>query len=599
MNEHFRLKSIAEFLDGKHSFFIPSYQRGYRWEKSQVEDLLKDIWDFASKASKGDFYCLQPIVVKQKEDSSSEWVVVDGQQRLTTLLLLLNYLRQGSPDSLPGSNYTISYQTRPKLDFTNIKELADIDSYYAYGAKSIIEQWFKENLHVRKGKMQDVLFYGVSDLNEAKNAEPQVKVIWYVVQEESETQDAEAIKIFNNLNRGKIRLTNAELIKSLFVLRCREKEEPLAMSDFAYQWNEIENTLHDPKFWSFISNREYTTRIDLIFDFIAGKELNDDEDFSYRRFQELYDNTEGAGSEFWKKKELSNFTQVWQRVMETFSTFKYWFENNELYHYIGYLICNDVSLLDIFSKCNKTLKGNVALAMQLLIKEKVLSALKNGEADIDTIVYGSPLCKPILLLFNIVTYAQSSYRFPFDLYKVEKWDIEHIDSQTTNPLVEVRDKIVWLSYMEKLHFDDSKWSDLQAKAAELKDELEKQKKDQGKKFDGLYKEILAVVQDRDNRMESDAEEKDAIGNLALLDASTNRSYGNALFPTKRQTIIQKDAEGGFIPMCTKNLFLKYYSKQDNQSSQWKNKWNEQDAKAYLEAIHEKVDHLFKLENNVE
>ena len=103
-NPNFRLKAIAEFLDGNHHFYIPSYQRGYRWDKKQVEDLLKDISDFASDSKKGDFYCLQPIVVKSKiwkhKDGTDidGWEVIDGQQRLTSLLLLLNYLRKTSED---------------------------------------------------------------------------------------------------------------------------------------------------------------------------------------------------------------------------------------------------------------------------------------------------------------------------------------------------------------------------------------------------------------------------------------------------------------------------------------------------------------------
>ena len=95
-NPNFRLKAIAELLDGNHHFYIPSYQRGYRWDQKQVEDLLKDISDFASKSKKGDFYCLQPIVIKSKKWKVKDgidiegWEVIDGQQRLSSLLLILN-----------------------------------------------------------------------------------------------------------------------------------------------------------------------------------------------------------------------------------------------------------------------------------------------------------------------------------------------------------------------------------------------------------------------------------------------------------------------------------------------------------------------------
>ena len=53
-----------------------------------------------------------------------------------------------------------------------------------------------------------------------------------------------------------------------------------------------------------------------------------------------------------------------------------------------------------------------------------------------------------------------------------------------------------------------------------------------------------------------------------MDASTNRSYGNALFPTKRKIIIKKDMKGTFIPICTKNLFLKYFDLKGTLKSKW-------------------------------
>jgi len=70
------LKTIYELLGEK--FIISYYQRGYRWTKPQVEQLLKDIWEFSNKEnkSKNEFYCLQPIVVKNTKDG---WELIDGQ----------------------------------------------------------------------------------------------------------------------------------------------------------------------------------------------------------------------------------------------------------------------------------------------------------------------------------------------------------------------------------------------------------------------------------------------------------------------------------------------------------------------------------------
>ena len=75
-------------------------------------------------------------------------------------------------------------------------------------------------------------------------------------------------------------------------------------------------------------------------------------------------------------------------------------------------------------------------------------------------------------------------------------------------------------------------------------------------------------------------DKDSINNLALLDAKTNRSYGNAMFPIKRNTIIKNDMTGVFVPICTKNVFLKSYSTNLSEIMYW----SDDDANDYLNAM---------------
>ena len=65
------LKSVAELQNL--AFYIPDYQRGYRWTRRQVEDLLNDIFEFSQKENAG-IYCLQPLVVIKK---SSEEQLLD------------------------------------------------------------------------------------------------------------------------------------------------------------------------------------------------------------------------------------------------------------------------------------------------------------------------------------------------------------------------------------------------------------------------------------------------------------------------------------------------------------------------------------------
>ena len=55
------LKSVRNLLGM--NFFIPSYQRGYRWTEQQVKDLLNDIKEFIDNGT-NNIYCIQPLVVK-------------------------------------------------------------------------------------------------------------------------------------------------------------------------------------------------------------------------------------------------------------------------------------------------------------------------------------------------------------------------------------------------------------------------------------------------------------------------------------------------------------------------------------------------------
>lgn len=87
-----KIKTVNE-LRKDMNFYIPSYQRGYRWDEQQVCNLLNDIYEFMQSGS-SDFYCLQPIVVRESEHEGLEnqvcYEVIDGQQRLTTIKIILS-----------------------------------------------------------------------------------------------------------------------------------------------------------------------------------------------------------------------------------------------------------------------------------------------------------------------------------------------------------------------------------------------------------------------------------------------------------------------------------------------------------------------------
>ena len=223
MTDKLVLKSINELL-GEH-FYIPYYQRGYRWTAQQVNDLLNDIWGFAKKpiTTETEFYCLQPIVIKNKKWTESGqnmagWEVVDGQQRLTTIYIIIYYLAQEflKVDSLVDDYgkeiYSLRYQTRQTSEefLKNITaDKSNIDFYHIGTAYSTIKDWFTNGLNAKdrtdKNKFLDTLLGKKQDTRS-------VQVIWYMVE-----PTINSVELFTRLNIGKIPLTNAELIKALFL----------------------------------------------------------------------------------------------------------------------------------------------------------------------------------------------------------------------------------------------------------------------------------------------------------------------------------------------------------------------------------------------
>ena len=77
----------------------------------------------------------------------------------------------------------------------------------------------------------------------------------------------------------------------------------------------------------------------------------------------------------------------------------------------------------------------------------------------------------------------------------------------------------------------------------------------------------------------------SLGNLTLLNSTINREYKNALYPNKLKTLKRYDQEGVYIPLCTKYLFLKYYTNTSNTTSAFNMmRWRQEDQKDYVNAI---------------
>ena len=129
-------------------FYVPDYQRGYRWGRNEVETLLNDVYEYGGKIKKSDTdnYCLQPVVVRNLGD---KYELIDGQQRLTTLYLIYIYMNKVSNGFMSAPKFSLSYETRKEsADFlkdpSESKKEDNIDFYFIYNAYKTIENWFSQ-----------------------------------------------------------------------------------------------------------------------------------------------------------------------------------------------------------------------------------------------------------------------------------------------------------------------------------------------------------------------------------------------------------------------------------------------------------------------
>lgn len=634
------LKKVGDICDDKNNFYIADYQRGYRWGKDEVEALLNDIYKVYKKDDSGQKYCLQPLVVKRRRNCESSallgnagvkereneedcYELLDGQQRLTTLWLILSELDRNQKTETKRESENKTYQIYYEL-------LRRVDKDFIEQARGIIKNWIEkdnpESKNLNKSKYRDVILRKLTFL-------------WYEVTngiskvDESTDQNVgnnDSEKLFRKINKGKIELTNAELFKAMLLNEenARTEEDRRELEQISFEWDKIEQSLRNDEFWFFISNdtSEERTRIDYILEVYARnlEEANNydmgKERYSFLVVQEKL------------KKEANGFDgirKVWRDIVHVHDKLYSWYQDNELYHNIGFLVACEgktraaasESIVDLYI-CKE--KADIEEMRQYvlekikeqfcLVAKKIKSGKENestdnidlkdllasidynnvSKADLRKILLYSNIF-PIIKVFkkfeeskkkakeaakktngDIDKSLQKSLneifleRFPFKKYYLIDWDIEHINPR--EPIKEIEKAIaVFKDEEEKEVYKNAIIDYLTAKGCNGK-ELEEDAN------------LLQKCWEKN----SPEDGKDDIGNLVLLDSSTNRQYHNAIFGYKRSCIIQREKTGKYVLPQTRKVFLKYDDAKPELIE-----WNENNQKEYEEVFVEMINFIDK------
>lgn len=569
------------------TFIIPYLQRAYKWKEKQAKQMLEDFSEFLKQEKT--YYCMQPLAVVKTEDNKYE--LLDGQQRLTTLLILWRilfednkentfypYIFEYERDSSESNTLLNRYSFITESDEIKKGEHRNIDEYYMSKVYGAIKQYFIDNSDNQKEDFKKLL----------KGEGKHILFLWYEVNEE------EKHTTFAHLNSGKIELTCSELIKAILLSDDnKESSDNNGLPDkslVAAQYAEMEEAFNNDRLWYMLQTDEplYNgSRMDLLFNMVLNISRKTYEADPKAAFYEVYTEKRVDLSKFWK-----DCRTCFVRIMDLY-------KNPYSYHYMGYLTYTEGNnKIDDWVKAYKEsgLKGCIEQ-----LKSKVRESI-SGLGDFEKITYSDTskaTLRKIFILHNIQTILihyeaikkanlglRFSYeQFPFELLYSQRWDIEHIASQTENPLTKQKDFEDWIASVK------ADYPEIFAQRPELNNEIDLFEKDYKiEKFKQIYNEIVGSAE------KNSPQNKDGLGNLVLLDSHTNRSYHNSLYKRKRKIILaasnidnqNNEYQVTYIPRCTLNVFLKTYNTGMDVNLV---EWTQDDYNKYLGDIKEKLEQI--------
>ncbi|PTY41423.1 GmrSD restriction endonuclease domain-containing protein [Brachyspira hampsonii] len=454
----------------KYPFYIPNYQRGYKWSKENIEDLLNDI-NSIDQDNKKD-HCLHNLTIIEKD---GKYEVVDGQQRLTTVFLLLKYL--GS-ENIYNLDYQIREETRDfinnklkeiikeinkynrSIDIFNIVKKIDIkkedgtkssynkqDIYFICDALFCMHQWF----NLKNNNPQN--FENSENFENLEEKEEKIKnnlenVYFY----EHKLTGIKGETVFANLNSGKVALTDIELIKADLIINIseniekeniekeniekeniekenKEKENKEKNNDVLLNeirsnigrlWDEMESFLAQDEVWHWIAaNNKSANKLSLLFNLIGIEFFKD------------YEN----------KKNNKTSNDILDEIKDYYYTIKDWYYDNDMYHLVGIAVNIGKSIKDLLPKKTDDdkykLKNKIIKSIIEELKIYDTDSIKIGETQYEDLNYQNRkyIEKIMLLLnclegynFNKKTFNKG-FRYRFDLHNKEDWSIEHIFPQ--------------------------------------------------------------------------------------------------------------------------------------------------------------------------
>jgi hypothetical protein len=619
------IDSIFGRFSNNKIFHIPEYQRGYKWSSQQIRQLLDDIKNFETVESGDIFYCLQNITLVEKNGNLN---VVDGQQRLTSIALLLAFL--GEQDKVKQRiKYAIREESNeflqtilenPESQITEITSSEDFDAflnyndrknydfqdiYYMYNAIKTINNWFqekeKENERLEKKIFKEKLLH-------------HVKLITNMVGDDEKEQE-----LFMNLNAGQVHLDGSDLVRAILITRVAKEEMETFNNEevqdivrlqerrvrIGWELDEMNSWWSKPEikiYFSYFTNMKADENetidfnqdeypVNLLYKLWVGKHYTEQKSAQSKSLSDR------IKLEFFENNNISAL-ELFQSIKELHRTLKDWYYHHELYHLLGFIFAQTSYKFQTVWEQWKSVesKSDFINSIKKIIMESVFSLNDKPDEDyavseqfdewMDSIVnsnknwYNEPSLGKILILLDVINHInkQITHLNPKYFRKQKEEDKEHIFPSTPREIEELNDveapieKINEYIKILNHNLENITINGLDIEESDWSNLTLEQKTNQLIK---LNEEIHSKTP------------INSIGNLVLLHMSINRGIGNNYYPHKRSVVIKNVEQGKYVRQHTLNVFVKQDQSEDL------NTWSINDIKINENKIHDQFKSFFK------
>lgn len=545
-------------------YHIAAYQRGYKWgsdKNGAVTVLLNDLWAAFEKSRRMNIameYYLQYITLKKAGTDLLE--VIDGQQRLTTLSVLLSvFSLKLERENLADSR--LEYAVRSSFFDEHIYQRGKLSQLLGY-------DWSRETGlcidHVSYNT-QDVfyIFSACKKINEFLSSKEvsqllvefydfvlnAVKIIVNVI------DHVASEKVFSNLNSNKVPLTESELIKGLFITMYARLEDEGKRKNFreiseqrlllGRKWDEIERWMNDVEVKTFFFDEPDAMEGFLV---MVAKAMN----ANFER------GTADDGHLLFNFFHGADIVKIHEKITSVYKVLRDWFEQPKVYNRLGYLFFHKGSKKNIFGYARWLDYTKTALEHALL--EELLEVIPK---NVDQLFYNNKQDQDIHKVLLGINIFSSSLKFNFYKFIKEEWSLEHIFPQTPEGKGNV------------LKESDKKYI-IEMVAEEDREVVERIL---AKKERNAYdKEIYQDAMKRSGLINS-------LGNLCLLTLKDNIINGCDFYNVKRTKVLGRIKKGAFVPIHTYEVFSKLVFDSDTGDFE---RWTVSNIQAHRVIIEDKI-----------